>query len=71
MTVVAGLSSDKWSRTHGYPFHSRGIVMRMTRPLAIAMATVVALPAISSAQHGRQFKNSWFWGRKGRRIRLG
>jgi opacity protein-like surface antigen len=37
----------------------------MTRPLAIAMATVMALPAISSAQHGRQFKNSWFWGIKG------
>ena len=39
--------------------------MRMTRPLAIAMATVVALPAITSAQQGRQFKNSWFWGVKG------
>jgi opacity protein-like surface antigen len=37
----------------------------MSRPLAIAMAIVVALPAISSAQHGRQFKNSWFWGVKG------
>jgi hypothetical protein len=37
----------------------------MSRPLAIAMATVVALPAISSAQYGRQFKNAWFWGIKG------
>jgi hypothetical protein len=37
----------------------------MTRPLAIAIAAVVALPAISSAQAGRQFKNSWFWGVKG------
>jgi hypothetical protein len=39
--------------------------MRMFRPLTIAMAVVVALPAVSSAQHGRQFKNSWFWGIKG------
>ena len=39
--------------------------MRMVRPLAIAMSLVVALPALSSAQHGRQFKNSWFWGLKG------
>ena len=38
--------------------------MRMFRPLAIAMAFVVALPAISTAQKGRQFKNSWFWGVK-------
>jgi opacity protein-like surface antigen len=42
----------------------------MTRPLAIAMATVVALPAISSAQAGRQFKNSWFWGLKGGAMTL-
>jgi hypothetical protein len=42
----------------------------MTRPLAIAMATVLALPAISSAQHGRQFKNSWFWGLKGGAMTL-
>ena len=39
--------------------------MRMFRPLTIAMAVVVALPALSSAQQGRQFKNSWFWGIKG------
>jgi hypothetical protein len=39
--------------------------MRMIRPLAIAIAAVVALPAISSAQQDRQFKNSWFWGVKG------
>jgi len=39
--------------------------MRMIRPLAIAIAAVVALPALSSAQAGRQFKNSWFWGVKG------
>ena len=44
--------------------------MRMTRPLAIAMATVLALPAISSAQHGRQWKNSWFWGLKGGAMTL-
>ena len=39
--------------------------MRMSRPLVIAIAAIVALPAISSAQKGRQFKNSWFWGVKG------
>jgi hypothetical protein len=37
----------------------------MSRPLVIAIAAIVALPAISSAQKGRQFKNSWFWGVKG------
>ena len=39
--------------------------MRMIRPLAIAIAIVVALPAVGTAQHGRGFKNSWFWGVKG------
>lgn len=39
--------------------------MRMSRPLTIAMAMVVALPAVSTAQHGRGFKNAWFWGIKG------
>ena len=39
--------------------------MKFSRPLAIAMAVVVALPAISSAQQGRDFKNAWFWGIKG------
>jgi hypothetical protein len=42
----------------------------MSRPLAIAIATVVALPAVSSAQYGRQFKNSWFWGLKGGSLTL-
>lgn len=39
--------------------------MRMIRPLAIAIAVVVTLPAVSSAQQDRQFKNAWFWGVKG------
>jgi len=42
----------------------------MSRPLAIAIATVVALPAFSSAQAGRQFKNAWFWGVKGGGLTL-
>ena len=44
--------------------------MRMIRPLAIAMTIVVALPAVSSAQQGRQFKNAWFWGIKGGGLTL-
>jgi len=42
----------------------------MSRPLAIAMAVVVALPAVGSAQQGRGFKNSWFWGVKGGGLTL-
>src|SRR5436305_1460051 len=39
--------------------------MRVSRPLTIAMAIVVALPAMGTAQESHQFKNSWFWGVKG------
>jgi hypothetical protein len=42
----------------------------MNRPLAIAAAVVVALPAMGSAQHGRGFNNSWFWGVKGGGLTL-
>jgi len=38
--------------------------MRTIRALRIAAAIVVALPTIAAAQHGRQFKDSWFWGLK-------
>ena len=38
--------------------------MRTIRALTIAAAVVVALPTIASAQHGRQFKDAWFWGIK-------
>jgi hypothetical protein len=38
--------------------------MRTIRALRIAAAIVVALPTIAAAQHGRQFKDSWFWGIK-------
>jgi hypothetical protein len=38
--------------------------MRTIRALKIAAAIVVALPTIAAAQHGRQFKDSWFWGVK-------
>lgn len=38
--------------------------MRTIRALAIAVAVVAALPSIAAAQHGRQFKDSWFWGVK-------
>ena len=44
--------------------------MKLSRPLTIAMALVVALPAISSAQQGRDFKNAWFWGIKGGGLTL-
>jgi len=44
--------------------------MKLSRPLAIAMAVAVALPAISSAQQGRDFKNAWFWGIKGGGLTL-
>jgi hypothetical protein len=39
--------------------------MRTIRTLTVAMAVVAALPTIAVAQHGRQFKDSWFWGLKG------
>lgn len=38
--------------------------MRTIRALKIATAIVVALPTLASAQRGRQFNNSWFWGAK-------
>jgi hypothetical protein len=38
--------------------------MRTIRALGIAAAIVAALPTIAVAQHGRQFKDSWFWGIK-------
>lgn len=38
--------------------------MRTIRALTIAAAVVVALPSVSAAQHGRQFKDAWFWGIK-------
>lgn len=44
--------------------------MKFSRPLAVALAVVVALPAISSAQQGRDFKNAWFWGIKGGGLTL-
>jgi hypothetical protein len=44
--------------------------MKLSRPLAIATAVVVALPALSSAQQGREFKNAWFWGIKGGGLTL-
>src|SRR5690242_4237867 len=44
---------------------SRGTRMRTIRALVAAAAVVVALPSIAAAQHGRQFKDAWFWGIKG------
>jgi hypothetical protein len=38
--------------------------MRTIRALKVAVAIVAALPTIAAAQHGRQFKDSWFWGIK-------
>ena len=37
--------------------------MRTLRALTIA-ASVVALPSLATAQHGRPFKDAWFWGIK-------
>jgi len=37
--------------------------MRILRSLTVA-AAVVALPSLASAQYGRPFKDSWFWGVK-------
>jgi hypothetical protein len=42
----------------------------MIRALTVATAIVAALPAIATAQHGRQFKDAWFWGIKGGGITL-
>ncbi|HEY9226241.1 MAG TPA: hypothetical protein VIP11_06325 [Gemmatimonadaceae bacterium] len=36
--------------------------MRTIRALTIAAAVVAALPMLATAQGGRQFKDSWFWG---------
>lgn len=38
--------------------------MRTIRAVITAAAVIVALPSISSAQHGRQFRDAWFWGVK-------
>ena len=38
--------------------------MRRIRALMVATAIVAALPTIASAQHGRGFRDSWFWGIK-------
>ncbi len=38
--------------------------MRTIRALTIATAIVAAIPTIAAAQHGRQFKDAWFWGVK-------
>jgi hypothetical protein len=38
--------------------------MRTIRALTVAAAVIAALPTIAVAQHGRQFKDSWFWGLK-------
>jgi len=39
--------------------------MRTIRALTTALALVAALPVVVAAQHGRQFKDAWFWGIKG------
>lgn len=39
--------------------------MRTIRALTAAAAVAAALPTIAAAQHGRQFKDAWFWGVKG------
>lgn len=39
--------------------------MRTIRALTIASAIAAALPTAAAAQHGRQFKDAWFWGVKG------
>lgn len=38
--------------------------MRSVRALGVALALVTLLPAVGSAQEGRPFKDSWFWGAK-------
>ena len=39
--------------------------MRTIRALTIASAIAAVLPNAAAAQHGRQFKDAWFWGVKG------
>ena len=39
--------------------------MRIHRALIAAMAVAAALPQVGTAQMGRSFKDSWFWGVKG------
>lgn len=39
--------------------------MRTIRALTIALTIGAVLPTIASAQQGRGFKDSWFWGLKG------
>jgi len=36
--------------------------MRTIRALTIASAIAAVLPNAAAAQHGRQFKDAWFWG---------
>src|SRR4051812_6417242 len=38
--------------------------MRTIRALTTALALVAALPIVATAQKGRPFKDSWFWGLK-------
>jgi hypothetical protein len=38
--------------------------MRTIRALTIASAIAAVLPTAAAAQHGRQFKDAWFWGVK-------
>jgi hypothetical protein len=38
--------------------------MRTIRALTIASAIAAVLPNAAAAQHGRQFKDAWFWGVK-------
>ena len=38
--------------------------MRTIRALTIASAIAAVLPTAATAQHGRQFKDAWFWGVK-------
>ena len=44
--------------------------MRTIRALTAAVAVTAALPTIAAAQHGRQFKDAWFWGVKGGGLTL-
>lgn len=45
--------------------------MRTIRALRIAAVVVAAIPSIAAAQHGRQFKDSWFWGVKAGGLTFG
>jgi hypothetical protein len=44
--------------------------MRTIRALTIASAIAAVLPNAAAAQHGRQFKDAWFWGVKGGGLAL-